>query len=246
MKRIPIKLGKCPIVESVLEFRFDSDVDRAIVFPVLFSSISNDFQEPIALPILQIPENVKAMDPNLKDQPCYRLLLKEDPSFSLQIGPRVIAFSFNQNYRGWDAFKDYAATYFAKLRGTNVIKRVTRLGFRVINFFDWDIYKRGTEVSISLLGKEIPYEETTLRTKFINGDYQSVVNIINNAQLNTPSGTKTGSVVDIDTCLLNCENFFMKAPEYMDKAHAIEKQIFFDLLKDDLIESLEPTYDGTV
>jgi uncharacterized protein (TIGR04255 family) len=246
MKRIPIKLNKCPIVESVLEFRFDSDVDREVVFPLLFSAISNDFQAPIALPILQIPENVKAMDPNLKDQPCYRLLLKEDSNFSLQIGPRVIAFSFNQNYRGWDAFKDYSTTYFTKLRATNVIKKVTRLGFRVINFFDWDIYKHGTEVSISLLGKEIPYEETTLRTKFIDGNYQSIVNIINNAQLNTPSGPKTGSVIDIDTSLINCENFFQKAPEYMDSAHAIEKKLFFNLLKDDLIESLEPTYNDTI
>ena len=246
MKRIPIKLDNCPIVESVLEFRFDSDVDRAIVFPVLFSSISNDFQAPIALPILQIPDSVKAIDPNLKDQPCYRLLLKEDPNFSLQVGPRVIAFSFNQYYRGWKAFKDYVLTYFAKLRETNVIKKVTRMGFRVINFFDWDIFKRGTEVRISLLGQDIPYEETTLRTKFINGEYQSVVNIINNAQLNTPTGAKAGSVIDIDTCLTSCDNFFPKVPDYMDKAHTVEKELFFNLLKDELIESFSPTYDDSI
>ena len=246
MKRIPIKLDNCPIVESILEFRFESDIDRAVVFPILFSSISNDFQPPVALPVLQIPDSIKAIDPNLKDQPCYRLLLKEDPNFSMQIGPRVISFSFNQTYRGWDAFQDYSISYFTKLLQTNVIKRVTRMGFRVINFFEWDIFKKGTEVKISLLGKEIPYEETTLRTKFIDGDYQSVVNIINNAQLNTPAGRRMGSVIDIDTCLMNCDNFFQRVSEYMGRAHSIEKEIFFNILKDDLIESLKPTYDDAI
>ncbi|MBR5907042.1 MAG: TIGR04255 family protein [Bacteroidales bacterium] len=246
MKRIPIKLDNCPIVESVLEFRFDSHVAREVVFPILFSSINSDFQSPIALPTLQIPDSVKAMDPNLKDQPSYRLLLKENPNFSLQIGPRVVSFSFNQNYRGWDAFQDYVISYFTRLKQTNIINRVTRMGFRVINFFEWDIFKRGTEVSIFLQGKEIPYRETTLRTKFINGDYQSVVNIINNAQLNSPSGKKTGSIIDIDTCLMNCENFFQKLPEYMGKAHSIEKEIFFNLLNDDLIESFKPSYNDSI
>lgn len=246
MKRIPTKLDNCPIIESVLEIRFDSNIDRNIVFPILYSSISGDFQEPVALPILQIPDNIKEVDPNLCFQPYYRLALKDDPNVSLQIGPRVIAFSFTQSYKGWDAFKDYVTKYVGIFQGTNVIKKVLRMGFRVINFFEWDIYKKGTELKISLSGAEIPYTETALKTKFINGNYESTVNIINNATLNNIQNKKIGSVIDIDTCSIYCDNFFAKVSQYMDEAHSAEKSIFFNMLTDDQINDLKPTYDESI
>lgn len=243
MKRIPSKLDNCPIIESVLEIRFDSALDRSVVFPILYSAISSDFQPPVPLPILQIPENIKTQDPNLFYQPYYRLVLKQDPNVSLQIGPRVIAFSFTQNYSGWDSFRDYVTHYVGIIKETNVIQKVLRMGFRVINFFDWDIYKKGIELKISLSGSEIPYAETTLKTKFVNGKYESTVNIINNAILNNTQGRRTGSVIDIDTCTIYCDNFFTNISQYMDEAHTTEKTIFFNLLTVDLINSFNPSYD---
>lgn len=246
MKRIPSKLDNCPIIESVLEIRFDSAFDRSVVFPILYSVISSDFQAPIPLPILQIPENIKEQDPNLMFQPYYRLALKDDPNVSLQIGPRVIAFSFTQNYSGWDSFRTYVTKYVGVIKSTNVIKKVLRMGFRVINFFDWDIFKKGIELKVSLDGSEIPYIETAIKTKFVNGNYESTVNILNNANLNNAQSKRLGSVIDIDTCTIYCDNFFANVSQYMDDAHSAEKAIFFNLLTDDLINSLNPTYDGTI
>ncbi len=243
MKRIPSKLDNCPIIESVLEIRFDSALDRSVVFPILYSAISHDFQAPIPLPILQIPENIKAQDPNLFYQPYYRVALKEDSNVSLQMGPRVIAFSFTQNYSGWDSFRNYVTKYVGIIQSTNVVKKVLRMGFRVINFFDWDIYKKGIELKISLSGSEIPYVETALKTKFVNGNYESTVNILNSANLNSAQGKRSGSVIDIDTCTIYCDSFFEKISQYMDEAHAVEKAIFFNLLTDDLINSFNPSYD---
>lgn len=246
MRKIPTKLDNCPIIESVLEIRFDSSFDRSVVFPMLYSAISDDYLPPVALPILQIPENVRAMDPNLCFQPYYRLVLKEDQNVSIQIGPRVIAFSFTQKYKGWDAFKSYVTKYVGQFQNTGVIKKVLRLGFRVINFFDWDIYKKGIELQISLSGNSIPYHETALKTKFIDGLYESTVNIINNATLNNIKGNRVGSIIDIDTYSVHCDSFFDKISTYMDEAHSAEKGIFFNLLTEELIASLKPTYDDSL
>lgn len=242
MKRIPSKLDNCPIIESVLEIRFDSTYDRSIVFPILYSAINNDFLAPIPLPILQIPENIKAQDPNLVYQPYYRLTLKDDKNVSLQIGPRVIAFCFTQNYSGWDSFKSYVLKYVGIIQKTNIIKKVLRMGFRVINFFEWDIYKKGMELKISLSDSEIPYMETALKTKFTHGIYESTLNILNNATLNNVQGKRDGSVIDIDTCTVCCDDFFSEISKYMDEAHHVEKEIFFNLLTDDLINTLRPSY----
>lgn len=243
MKRIPVKLENCPIIESVLEIRFESDIDDNVVFPILYGAIKDDFKSPVALPVLQIPDNIKKSDPNLRFQPYYRLFLKGDDDVSLQIGPRVIAFSFTRQYKGWKSFMDYVSNQIGKLQTTQVIKRVTRIGFRVINFFEWDIYKKGIELSICLSGETIPYEETALKTKFIDGTYQSVVNIVNSAQLNNAFVAKTGSIIDIDTSTMYCEDFFNSIEKYMNEAHSIEKKIFFRLLTDELISQLIPSYD---
>lgn len=246
MRKIPTKLDNCPIIESVLEIRFDSSFDRNVVFPMLYSTISDDYLPPTPLPILQIPENVRATDPNLCFQPYYRLVLKEDPNVSIQIGPRVIAFSFTQNYKGWDAFKSYVTKYVGQFQKTDVIKKVLRLGFRVINFFDWDIYKKGIELQIFLSGNSIPYHETALKTKFIDGKYESTVNIINNATLNSINGNRLGSIIDIDTYSIRCESFFDMISTYMDEAHSAEKSIFFNLLTEELIAELKPTYNDSL
>lgn len=245
MKRIPSKLENCPIIDSVLEIRFDSAFDRNIVFPIIYSAISNDFTPPIALPIIQIPEDIKAQDPNLFYQAYYRLILKDNPNVSMQIGPRMIAFCLSQNYTGWDFFRSFVTKYVEIIQKTKVIKKVIRMGFRVINFFDWDIYKKGIELKISLSNKEIPYTETVLKTKFITGNYESTVNIINSANLTNAQTKRSGSVIDIDTYTIQCDNFFENVSHYMDEAHAAEKAIFFDILTDDLINFLNPTYNDT-
>lgn len=242
MRKIPIKLEDCPIIESVLEIRFDSTFDRSVVFPMLYSVISGDFQAPMPLPALQIPENVRSTNPDLIFQPDYRLELKADPNVSIQIGPRVIAFSFTQRYQGWDSFKNYVTKYVGLFKSAGVIGKVLRLGFRVINFFDWDIYRNGLELNISLLGKEIPYLETALKTKFQDGLYESTVNIVNSATLNNVNGNRVGSIIDIDTYSVHCDNFFAMTSDYMDQAHSVEKNIFFNLLTEELINKLKPTY----
>ena len=80
----------------------------------------------------------------------------------------------------------------------------------------------------------------------MNGNYESTVNILNNANLNNAQSRRLGSVIDIDTCTIYCDNFFANVSQYMDDAHSAEKAIFFNLLTDDLINSLNPTYDGTI
>lgn len=242
MKKIPIKLDSCPIIESVFEIRFDSDIDREVVFPLVYSAIEKDFQPPQPLQVLQIPENIRSIDPNLQFQPSYRLVSIGDPNVSLQIGPRVIVFGFTRDYKGWEAFLSYVTKYLGVLEGTKVIRSVQRIGFRVINFFDWDIFRKGTDLKISLAGKELPLLDTSLRTVFEDGDYKSTVNVINNATLNRPLSVRVGSIIDIDTSTTHCDEFFSNFTRYMGKEHDVEKSLFFSLLSDELILKLKPTY----
>ena len=55
MTQIPKKLNKCPLVDVIFEIRFNPIVPPEVVFPMIYSRISNDFGPIESLPVSQIP-----------------------------------------------------------------------------------------------------------------------------------------------------------------------------------------------
>ena len=66
----PKKITPCPIIESVVEIRFDSAIPAEAIFGVVYNAFNDIFpNKPINLPILQIPEQIRNSDPNLQYKP---------------------------------------------------------------------------------------------------------------------------------------------------------------------------------
>ena len=127
---------------------------------------------------------------------------------------------------------------------TGVIGRVVRLGFRVINFIDGNVFDgEKIKLNIRIGEKEIPYKETTIKTVFSEGEYHSTVSIINQARLNNSTPIRIGSVIDVDTFSVTCERFFDNASEFLEDIHKSEKKVFFSLLTNQFLESLQPEYE---
>ena len=143
MISIPKKLGVCPIVEAIFEVRFEPSVASNAVFPILYGAFRNDFPniEQI-IPIAQMPMTVVENDQNLRFQPHYRMRHQEHNNILVQIGPRVLTVNMLQPYDGWVVLFEYIKRYFQLLKDTGIISGVIRVGFRVVNFFSNDIFKK--------------------------------------------------------------------------------------------------------
>ena len=70
--RLPKALDPSPIKEAVVEIRFETPLPSEAVFGVVYNAIHDGYPELEKLPILQVPEAVRAADPNLMFQPHYR------------------------------------------------------------------------------------------------------------------------------------------------------------------------------
>jgi uncharacterized protein (TIGR04255 family) len=117
-----------------------------------------------------------------------------------------------------------------------------RLGLRYINFFKLDILNH---INLSILMGEQPFKSKhlSLRAVLTTGQYQTVLNIINNTNFSKDNRIQNGSIIDIDTYLENSEiEVFLNHDELIGNAHTEEKQLFFTLLKKEFIEELHPTY----
>ncbi len=241
MDRTPKKINKCPIEESVFEIRFSSDCPNDAILGIVYSAVKDFFSEDSLqqLPVLEIPEHIRLQDPNLKYQPLHRL---DKENFSLSIGPKTLIFGNNRQYAGWEAWSNFFKTVLCEVEKTGILKNVERIGLRYINVFDLNILKC-TNIELRLNKNLLIDETSNLRTELVDADFIKILQVGNSVTILTNNKTRTGSIIDID-CIYDFrgKDFFSTYADIVDTAHKKEKELFFSLLNDDFINSLEPQY----
>jgi len=237
----PIKLNKSPIVDSICDIRFESSLPLDIVSGILFSALKplniKDIQK---LPVLEMPESMRTVDPNLLYAPYYHAKIGE---LTVQLGGRMVALSSPMPYIGWDDFRPQIRDIIEKIIGTGVISQVKRVAIRTVNFFEVDIMensKFSVDTPILLNNKQYHY------TDHYEEDSLIIKTTIANKATRQVSTTESieGSIIDIDSYIetpIGANLDIMLAN--IDKAHTEGKSIFFDLLNADFMETLEPVYD---
>ena len=140
--QLPVSIEKCPIVDALIEIRFDTKVNPSAVFGLIYGVLMQKYPgQVINLPILQLPEAVRNSDPALKYKPLYRIV---NENVIIQIGPDVLSISSVIPYIGWESFKEHAAEIIRQVITADIINRVSRLGHRYINFFESNILNQIT------------------------------------------------------------------------------------------------------
>jgi uncharacterized protein (TIGR04255 family) len=205
------------------------------VFGMAYNVLQSDFPKVENLPILQLPEAVRATDPSFKFKPHYRI---SNQNFVTQIGPDVLAISSFPKYVGWDEFSKQIFSILDKIEKAAIIDSVIRMGVRYINFFDKNIFN-DINLKICIGENDIAYKNTIVRTELEQGSYKSSLQVANNAS----HKDKLGSIIDIDTYIeSSIGNFFDNKENLIFGGHSKEKQLFYSLLKDDFLKTLNPTY----
>lgn len=237
--RLPKKIEVCPIVDTIVEIRFTTNIHSNAVFGLIYNQLKEDFSKVEKLPILQVPEQIRESDPGLKFQPYYKLLSN---TYSVQIGPEVLSISSPIPYDGWENYRNEIISVFEKVFAIKIIQHVSRLGIRYVNFFDFDVLKK-INFSIGINEQPVAYKNTALRTEIEKDGFLNTLLISNSAERNDQGTTQNGSLIDIDTFRTYSDSEFLSNyEEEIDKGREIEKDIFFSLLSDKLLNELNPTY----
>lgn len=241
---LPIKIESCPLIDALIEFRFEVNITRSAVFGIIYNLIKEEYSgEVINLPILQIPEQIRDDDPNLKFKPLYRM---ENKDFIIQIGTDVLSVSSKMPYIGWSNFSQHSLSIFNKIINSGIIKRVSRIGHRYINFFEGDITNKLT-MSFSMT-KSKEFKNLLIRTDVKDGDFINTLQFANNASCRLqpdPMVIVAGSLIDIDTSREYTDDYFTSHIEQeINTAHNCEKKLFFSLLMPDFLNSLNPVYEN--
>lgn len=239
---LPKRITPCPIIDSIVELRFDSDYPIDAIFGVVFSAIKSEYSKFQKLPVSEVPEAIRNTDPNLKYAPYYQAA---SGAFILRIGPRVISLSNVGDYVGWDKFFLKLKDVLEKIQAVEVVSKLTRIGIRYIDFFENDIFS-----NVTFTMPEIEVDSEALRSKQLiyrsvveNGRFLTNIQLANNSPVTIKTIKKTGSILDSDTFFESPDGFgFTGLFDLIDDCHTREKALFFSLLKQNFIDTLNPVF----
>jgi len=246
MKKLPTRLELDPIIEAAFELRFISNYPSEAVFGIIYQIIQKEFSDMknIPLPITQIPEAVRNLDPNLKYQPYNRL---QSNFWGINVGPNVISFFVQNPYMGWLKWKDIITKILQKIIETGIFNVIERSGLRYINFIEKSVLQV-TNVDITIVGKKLDAQQTSLRTEFREDNYTETIQILNNASITIGNDQKFGSLIDIDIARditsENTSSIYKEIENLLEESHAKAKSLFYNFLKEDYLNSLKPVYEG--
>lgn len=236
--RIPKKITPCPLIDAVVELRFETDTPPDAVFGIVYQQLKEQYTKVDKLPIMQLPDEIRSHEPNFRFSPYYRLTFHP---FVIQIGPNVLTVSCPGEYIGWKQFSPAILDTYQKLDAIGIVRKPLRLGIRYINFFEFDIFEK-TILRLMIGDDVLQTEFATIRLQIKDADFTNTLQISNNATVNVQEKTLKGSVIDIDTFREDVQHFFGNMEAVITNGHETEKRLFFRLLKPDFLATLKPEY----
>jgi uncharacterized protein (TIGR04255 family) len=244
----PERLEPDALLEAIVEVRFQTDELAEITVGKLTESEMWGNYRRSRLPIADIPQPVRDADPVLRFAPIIEMV-RTDGLRAVKIGGKVISYHITKVYPGWSIFRPEIHNVIAfvdeKIGAINFV----RIGFRYVNVFSRARHSvagfEDTKLAITLSGHTIS-EKVNLNYIRSEDDADIAVKIATPGFVSGPLPSDFSLFFDID--LSTKEGFVATSrnvvEDWVERAHAREKEEFFDLLTDAVIAKLTPEGNG--
>ncbi len=236
---LPISIDPCPIVDAFVEAQFFATRPDEAVFGVLYDRFAREFPKVENLPVSQVPPAMRNLNPQLRFLPTHRL---QGTNYYTTIGPKVITTGIQMPYPGWTAFRAKLIDVFSIVLDTGIIKQLRRLGCRYINLFEGDVTQRLT-LQARLGNQPLVGKKTLFRTILQRNDSDVTLRVAKDHTIKRgPHFKRQGTLIDIAVIRSTDRVELANITEFIDSAHSVEKNLFFELLPQDFVDELHPKY----
>jgi len=238
--KIPQLIDHGHIIESVVEIRFIPSNERTAFLDIVAavrSHVANYSFQPA-----EIPRQIRQSDPQFEYSVEGSLNGEE---YSIGIGSNTLVFNCVNGYKRWSEFFPFIKKVLETVAGS--IKQILRIGVRYTNFFegmnDLSNFNVGFVAGAQGLKIELAKVHQMILKFAMVGDVVSYnVTVANHASV--PRATSPGALLDIDAYLdrglhgaVGKQHF-----DQIDLVHTKEKEMFFALLQNEFLDTLNPKY----
>ncbi len=246
--KLPKKISPDNIKESVVELKYISELPFEILLGLFFNALDDSYKytnrSQTSPAIISKENESQSQDLEIK---IGNTTLFYNSKVTIQVLSNTFVFTCIEKYIGWEDFRIEIQNFLKQINKTGHIKTWIRVGMRYISEYPEKDLKELIKFSFSFGLPMVKSLTSAFRTQF---EYKNLYIILNLSNL-TPTLKQTTSkdfqqiklsVVDIDVI---SQNEILVLPELfkkIDENHNIEKEVFFNMLNQTFLESLNPKY----
>lgn len=248
--KLPKRIDPDRIKDAIIEVRFTTKLPFEVYLGLLYQSLDDTFKytsRPIGPKNLQFAlpsEGSREIKFSLNSS--SSLFYNEHIKFEIQ--PNSIIFNCFSKYLTWDIYQPQIHNVLTQIWKANVIESFTRVGIRYISEYPDTEIKSITKFSFSFGMPNINSDNYSFRTEFKNSDCRIILNLASRIPvvINMPSSAEqkgTLSTIDVDVIRENLEEKSLDSLLLViNQVHITEKEMFFKLLDEKFLASLNPVY----
>lgn len=235
--KLPIEISPNPLVTSTIELRFSSLIPSNILFPAVYKAFLNDLPK---FELSNLPAELKIGNQQFKYAPDY--ILSND-NYKLSFSNRVLTFEHVSEYQFWRNYFPFVSKCFGIF--FNIVKTefIERIGVRYASVLDKTESAHQVLVSVpryELDGYNQKFEH--YRSRIMIDDINLLLQIFDNAKALKKNQSISGVYIDIDASYEKKIEPNEKVLGIIDHLHSEQKKLFFSLLKEEYIQTLNPKY----
>lgn len=248
--KIPVKISPDRIKDAFVEVKYTSKVPFEVAVGMFYKSLDETYiytnrsigkqQLPSALPL--------NLSERLKIQIGSRPLFYND-KIKIELQPNSIIFNCLNAYISWDLYKLEIEKVLTQLEKADVFETYIRVGVRYISEYPNIDLTDCVKFSFSFGMPDIVSETYSFHSEFKQDSFRIILNLNNKLPVLSPKSSSDQldvtpiSNIDIDVIMENLKISSNKELlECIDKTHLKEKEVFFNLLKEEFLDSLNPVF----
>jgi uncharacterized protein (TIGR04255 family) len=248
--KLPKKISPDNIREAVVEVRYISDLSFELLVGIFFAALDESYTY-TNIP----PRNSAISGPvvvNERNEITFQVgvaSLFYNDKITIKLAPNMLVFSCLNKYIGWEDYRPEIEKALIQIMATNHVTKCTRVGVRYISDYAQMDLRDCTKFSFKFGLPAIESDTVAFHSEFLYNGIKVILNLNNKvpySKLNPSTKrfeiVKT-SVVDIDVIADNLEVARVEEVlKVIEDNHLKEKEIFFGMLNDEFLNSLNPQY----
>lgn len=247
---LPKKIDPDNLKETVVEIKYLSELPFEILVGIFFNAFDKSFNY-TNRPLQQNPMG-QGVPGSLGQEIIIKVGVPSlffNEKISILVSPNTFVFNCLAKYIGWEDYRIEIDEALKKLMSTGHIKQCTRIGLRYISEYSDRDLKDCIKYDFTFGLPDIQSETSAFRSEFMYKEIKVILNLNNKVpvvkQQSSTKQTETikTSIIDIDIIAEKQETKTLKELlSVIENNHTIEKEIFFGMLKEDYLQSLQPQY----
>jgi uncharacterized protein (TIGR04255 family) len=236
---LPVEISPNPLVTSTIEVRYASNgASSSDIIKNCFATFLGE------LPLIDfnpIPLIEKQANPQLKYVADITL---NNESYKISFSNTVIAFENIGEYKLWGNYFPFVQRCLNQFFNFGHINKIERIGVRYASVLDKTesaaaVLNIQTDAGLSGYDQKFELFRTNLRV----GEINMLLQIFEQARATKGTSSVSGVYIDIDASIT--KEIEVEPPvvfALIENLHKEQKALFFSLLKDDFLVSLNPRY----